>query len=1262
MKKLFLFFFALVVSIGTAWADKTIYLNPGLWAVDNPVYAAYVWDAGGNSWISLTNVTGTAYYKATIPDKWEKMILVRLDPSKTIGWDAKWQQTDDIVLSGIYDYTLFKITDWNGSPMGNSGYNVSHMNLSLLGSVLAKSDSQGTSPVSSAIDGNKGTNWETKHGVDDAFLIIDLGANVTFNTVKMLWQNAYGKAYNIYAVADGAALTDGVPTFTDADKVLVVNETINGSFPYEQTKRTASDVTARYIKWEGVERAMPYGYNMYELQFYNIGSQTLESLNLVVPNAARQDATLSACKVGENITINYEAFDAYGFNYYGTEGISYNATNGTITNAGVFTPSAAGPCTITATLEGKNATATVFAYTGDDLLLNKVASTNEGASGADLFTNGNWGDRGGLGSAIPAWTQYDLGAYYTIDFVMLKQEQANAKNYKIQFSHDGETWVDAYERTNVAGMNGDVWDYFYGNTTQNTDVRFIRFYSTEAATGYGISIYEIAAYGTKTGDVADNVAPVINTATVNATALGVTFTLKATDETTSNISYTITDGANVYNTNGANGTEIKYTVYGMAAATHSGVQIVANDGHNDSEATILADFVVPAIPDIPAITATETYLLWDGNNNGAKNGFFFADWGGGNGTNVTINEKSAYQINNFKWFGSQFTQVDVTPYDFLELDVFPSVETTTLAIVPINLLEGSTNQNEKGQQFSLTPGEWNKLKINIADFIAENKTTMTKFYQIKFVSKIANKGANGATDGFVSGNGTERFIVGNIYAYKETAPAQKTVTFVNDGEWDKVFVQVYDSEWNVLEDTEITGTLTFETDNQDVCYIQFHDDGWAHQSDSFGFVDGATYNSQGIPAAMGYYIVGSMTDTWKVQSSYKMTLNETAAPTVEYYINPLALTTNDQFKVAYSPDGVLSKIWYPSGTDNNYGEHGEITANGNYVIFFRPNADGGDGWYEKVIYVTSMIDAGVDATTGAHILQGNWDASKFASIDAMSQANSYDLTALTTSPEGTITTIQKNVLFICRADQNIAKNKVVANGDGTYTGTNIEILDYNEYNGRGTGMNTKISPITGPVAYHRVLPRAGIYLTQVVPFDVAVPADANAYEATTTTNKSGEITITFTEVTQMKAGVPYLMHATNGGVHFNANSIDFSIANKEMTDAAFKATYNIIDPVPANTYVMPKGDKAVKAEFLTAAANSYIPAFRGYVELPAQTDARINVVFDDATGIHAATTEQLEGIFNIYSIDGKLVRQNTESKIGLEKGIYIINGKKVVIK
>lgn len=426
-------------------------------------------------------------------------------------------------------------------------------------------------------------------------------------------------------------------------------------------------------------------------------------------------------------------------------------------------------------------------------------------------------------------------------------------------------------------------------------------------------------------------------------------------------------------------------------------------------------------------------------------------------------------------------------------------------------------------------------------------------------------------------------------------------------------------------------------------------------------IDNVYFLKESVALTEGYYVVGTMND-WNLSNSYKMTLNDAAAPTIEYMLGPVALTNGTQLKAVYSADGTAKTTWYPAGEGNNY----TISKAGNYTIYFRPNHDGGDDWYEKYIFLASasnLVDEGATGKAGAHKLTGTWDANEFATLDATAQATAYDVSGLATTFDGSaITTVKKNALFIARADQNIAKNKVVDNGDNTYTGTNIEILDYSEYNGLNTEMNTSISPITGPVAYHRVLPRAGIYLTQVVPFDVAVPSDCNAYEATTSTNNAGTITITFTEVNTLQAGVPYLMHATNGGVHFNVGGLDFSEGSDQaLTDGVFKGTYAPINPVPANTYVMPKGDDAVNAEFRKASTGSYIPAFRAYIQLNT-SGAKINVLFDDTTGIHAATAEQLEAIFNIYSIDGKLVRQNSDSKVGLEKGIYIINGKKVIVK
>lgn len=112
-----------------------------------------------------------------------------------------------------------------------------------------------------------------------------------------------------------------------------------------------------------------------------------------------------------------------------------------------------------------------------------------------------------------------------------------------------------------------------------------------------------------------------------------------------------------------------------------------------------------------------------------------------------------------------------------------------------------------------------------------------------------------------------------------------------------------------------------------------------------------TYSSGNTPQpAANYYVVGSMTN-WDVNDAYKMTLNEKAE--VEEYVYTMALTTASQFKVV-KQDGA-NQIWYPDGMGNNYGENGEITADGNYKISFRPN--GQDGWFNNYIKVEAYAES-----------------------------------------------------------------------------------------------------------------------------------------------------------------------------------------------------------------------------------------------------------------------------------------------------------------
>ena len=116
-----------------------------------------------------------------------------------------------------------------------------------------------------------------------------------------------------------------------------------------------------------------------------------------------------------------------------------------------------------------------------------------------------------------------------------------------------------------------------------------------------------------------------------------------------------------------------------------------------------------------------------------------------------------------------------------------------------------------------------------------------------------------------------------------------------------------------------------------------------------------------VPAeeTVSYYLVGTMTN-WVddgVKEDYKLALNTEAGEGIEEYMISLPLTTTDEFKIV-KKDGE-SYVWYPDGMGNNYGQNGEITADGMYTVYFRPNADGGEDWFNKVIYVAAEDTDGI---------------------------------------------------------------------------------------------------------------------------------------------------------------------------------------------------------------------------------------------------------------------------------------------------------------
>lgn len=85
-------------------------------------------------------------------------------------------------------------------------------------------------------------------------------------------------------------------------------------------------------------------------------------------------------------------------------------------------------------------------------------------------------------------------------------------------------------------------------------------------------------------------------------------------------------------------------------------------------------------------------------------------------------------------------------------------------------------------------------------------------------------------------------------------------------------------------------------------------------------------------------------------------------------------------------------------------------------------------------------------------------------------------------------------------------------------------------------------------------------------------------------------------------------------------------------------------------------------ELSSASVNGNIGGFRAYFEIPSSASARPMAIFDDGetTDISEllATQKQMENRV-IYNLNGQRMSPSTA---GLHKGLYIVNGKKVIIK
>ena len=106
--------------------------------------------------------------------------------------------------------------------------------------------------------------------------------------------------------------------------------------------------------------------------------------------------------------------------------------------------------------------------------------------------------------------------------------------------------------------------------------------------------------------------------------------------------------------------------------------------------------------------------------------------------------------------------------------------------------------------------------------------------------------------------------------------------------------------------------------------------------------------------------------------------------------------------------------------------------------------------------------------------------------------------------------------------------------------------------------------------------------------------------------------------------------------------------------------------IPANSYILSNGLWL----YSTTAVNQ-VKGLRGWLTTNAAPASAKDMIFV-INGVEEGVVTGIEGVENtvvnkvanghVFNLNGQLVRANANSLEGLEKGVYIVNGKKVVVK
>lgn len=202
--------------------------------------------------------------------KWEaaygKSYQIQVSDDK-INWTTIYSTTtgdggvDDITASGTGRYVRMNGTQrgtgygyslWDFEVYGGGGITPpANTNKALNKPATSSSDEGAAWNAAQAVDGNVNTRWASQWS-DAQWIKVDLGSVQSISRVKLNWEGAYGKNYQVQTSTDNINWTT-IHTVTNGDGAID-DLTVSGS--------------GRYVRINGTARGTGYGYSLWDFEVY----------------------------------------------------------------------------------------------------------------------------------------------------------------------------------------------------------------------------------------------------------------------------------------------------------------------------------------------------------------------------------------------------------------------------------------------------------------------------------------------------------------------------------------------------------------------------------------------------------------------------------------------------------------------------------------------------------------------------------------------------------------------------------------------------------------------------------------------------------------------------------------------------------------------------------------------------------------------------------------------------------------------------------